>query len=163
MMLEKAIPGTNRCRRDKLQKQVADHIAVTEPMKYMRKLEGVINNEEEVRRVARKLIREFFPDNLKVDQIWHFLPTQFVTIPLQATIFLGSLERKRNNQRIPSEELVLKFLEFCEKREGHMLNKATFNTVVNPADIPLFSKLEVEKAWLLIRKSCVALGPFISL
>jgi hypothetical protein len=128
----------------------------------MRKLEGVINNERELRKVARKIIREFFPEKEKIEQIWHFLPTQYVTIPLQAAIFLGSLER-RNNQRIPSEELVLKFLEFCEKREGYMLNKATFNTIVNPADVPLFSKLEVEKAWLLIQKSCDALNPFISL
>lgn len=137
-------------------KQTADQL------KYMRKLELLISDEEELRILARKVFDEVFPEIRKIDTIWRILPTQYVTIPLQGTAYLGALEVKQmKRRRFSTTELVGLFLEFIKRREGQLLSQATFTSVVNIQDVPLFSSLELIKVYQLIAASRKALQPYV--
>lgn len=132
-------------------------------LKYMRKLEVLISDEEELRALARKVFDEAFPKTKKIDSIWRMLPTQYVTIPLQGTVYLGALEAKQQTPgRFATTELVGLFLEFIKKREGQLLNQSTFTTVVDIQDVPRFSQLDLIQVYRLVEASCDFLKPYVN-
>jgi len=127
----------------------------------MRKLEALIRDEAKLREFARKLM-EVFPEQENLKRIWRLLPTQYVTIPLQGTAYLGTYQYKNPpSKRVSATHLVGLFLRFCQMREGQMLARATFNEVVGAQDIPRFSQLHPSQLYWMVESSCKILKPFI--
>lgn len=133
-----------------------------DPLKYARKVEALIRSEASLRAITRRLANEAFQNGLHISEVWDKLPIQYATIPLQATIYLGALERRQKRKgRIASTEMVDLFKAFCQLKEGQMLSRATFNSVVPVTQVPLFSTLDLIHLYRLIEMSCEELRPYV--
>lgn len=131
-------------------------------LKYSRKLEALVRSEAELRTIARKVLKEVFTNTEALSNAWNILPTQYVTIPLQATIYLGALERKhKRKKRIASTKVINLFQTFCESKEGHMLSRATFADIISADKVPRFSTLGLIQLHKLIELSIQELKPYI--
>lgn len=133
-----------------------------DPSRYMHQLIDLVGDEITLRTLSRHVMK-VFPDQKELKRIWSLLPTEYVTIPLQGAVYLGSHERKHGyskKREVHATQLLSVMFRFCEVREGELLNKTTFNSVIDASKIPRFTQLNQVELYSLVEMSVAALKIF---
>jgi hypothetical protein len=129
---------------------------------YMHQLLDLIGDESTLRTLSKHVMK-VFPNQDAIRDMWKLLPTEYVTIPLQGALRLGTHQKRHGapkSRREKTTQLTSVMFRFCEMREGEFISKTTFNEALDIIKLPRFTHLTEIELYSLVDLSVKALQVF---